>query len=127
MTTILLVDDEAALIRVLKNELEEEGFKVVTANNGKQAMFILKAQEINLVLTDIVMPDMEGLELINRVSKNWPEIKIIAMSGGGRTLDQGKCLQYAKEAGAHHTFTKPFDSDDLTLEIKKMTSDTMAA
>lgn len=116
MASILLVDDNDQLRSLIERSLKAAGHEVVTAANGKSALAILPTVKYDLVLTDIVMPDMEGLELIRSIRKANPGAKIIAMSGGGRgTADD--YLTLAKNFGAAATLEKPFNIDVLTQTI----------
>ena len=116
MSTILLVEDDTDLRKMLRKVLERESFRVLEAGTGLEAMQILNLHTPNLVVTDIIMPDQDGIGTINRLKKSHPDIKIIAISGGGRMLSEDY-LGIAKMLGAHHTFNKPFDTK---LFVKKV-------
>src|SRR3954467_7323786 len=101
---------------MIERALLKGGHQVVTANNGKSALALLATGHFDLVVTDIVMPDMEGLELTRSIRKTKMSIKIIAMSGGGRG-SAGDYLTLAKTFGAAATLEKPFDIETLTNTV----------
>jgi CheY-like chemotaxis protein len=109
MSTILIIEDDTDLRRMLVKLLEREDFRVLEAGTGLEALQILDYFIPDMVITDIIMPDQDGIGTINELKKRFPEIKIIAISGGGRMLSKDY-LGIAKILGAHHTFTKPFDT-----------------
>ena len=119
MSTILLIEDDADLRRLLTKVLERENYKVLEAENGLEAMHILDLQIPDLVVTDLIMPDQDGIGTINLLKKNHPAIKIIAISGGGRMLSEDY-LKIAGMLGAHHTFKKPFDNKEFVLKVKEL-------
>jgi DNA-binding response OmpR family regulator len=112
MAKILIVDDEEQLRDVLKTVLQDEGHDVVEAGNGNAAMEQFRQTPTDLIITDIVMPDKEGLETIIDFRRTYPHVKIIAMSGGGRSSPQDY-LDMAKKLGATEVIAKPFSIDDF--------------
>ena len=84
MSKILIIDDEAPIRSMLKDILEDEGYEVVEAENGEVGISQYRNDPTDVVITDIVMPDKEGIATIRELKKEFPDIKIIAMSGGGR-------------------------------------------
>lgn len=112
MAGILLVEDEAPIRRMLERTLERAGHVVVAVEDGRKALAALQAATIDLVLTDIVMPELEGLEAINRIRQLRPDMPIIAMSGGGWGK-AGDYLRSARLLGATRTLQKPFTSNEL--------------
>ena len=116
MTTILIIDDEEAILSFLKERLMYEGFNVLIAIDGIEGMKLFNDNQIDLVITDIIMPRKEGIETIIEMQKICPDIKIIAMSGGGRNQPESY-LGIAKNAGAKYTFTKPFKTSDLVTAV----------
>jgi DNA-binding NtrC family response regulator len=121
MSTILIIDDEASFRKMTAKLLLGKGFDVVEAIDGNQGLELFKKHRPDLVITDIVMPDKEGLETIKELRKLDPEVKIIAISGGG-IVDPKMYLDLASKFGAIRTFAKPFDSDILLLTIKEVLS-----
>jgi CheY-like chemotaxis protein len=109
---ILLVEDDALLAEMVKIQLEKRNFKLCVAKNGRQAVQTIKEFAPDLLITDIFMDEMDGLELLTHLKKHRPEIKIIAMSG---QLDDATTsfLAIAKALGAHRILSKPFDLPTL--------------
>jgi CheY-like chemotaxis protein len=110
MATILLIDDDDQVRTLFQVVLAEAGHRVLAAENGEHALHLLEQQEVDLILVDILMPDMDGLELIPRARRMQPACKIIAMSGGSREWNY---LDTAKYLGADATLKKPFDPQEL--------------
>lgn len=119
MATILLVDDEVALQYVLGKLLSKAGHQVFSAGNGVEAekMFTLHSPEI--VVTDLIMPDKEGLGLITDLRRKYSTVPIIAMSAGGRG-NSGLYLTMAKCLGATYTLSKPFTGTQLLTVIESV-------
>jgi redox-sensitive bicupin YhaK (pirin superfamily)/CheY-like chemotaxis protein len=117
MASILVVDDTPALRGLVARVLASAGHSVTQASNGKEALRALQSADFDLVVTDIVMPEMEGLELIRAIRKADPDMKIIGMSGGGRGTPSDY-LMLAQNFGAVATLEKPFDSDDLLKAVQ---------
>jgi len=115
METILVVDDEKNYLLVLSAVLEEEGYEVLTALGGFEALEIHKASDIDLVLTDMKMPGMDGIELLERIKAYDPDMPVIMMTAHG-TVD--KAVE-AMQKGAHTYVLKPFDNERLILYVKK--------
>ncbi|MBF0474756.1 MAG: response regulator [Deltaproteobacteria bacterium] len=91
MAKILVVDDDASFRHMLCLSLGKDGHSVVEASDGNMAVKLVGNESVDLVITDIIMPDKEGIELILELKKTNPEIKIIAISGGGVTAGQEVC------------------------------------
>jgi DNA-binding NtrC family response regulator len=112
MAAILVVDDTPAVRGLVARLLSNAGHAVTQAANGKEALRAVNFSEFDLVVTDIVMPEMEGLELIRSLHDIDPKLKIIGMSGGGRGTAEDY-LTLAKTFGAKATLQKPFDNDEF--------------
>jgi len=119
MASILLVDDDEQLRPMLKMVLERAGHVVNEAGNGKEALVSYGRQQTELVVTDLVMPDKEGLETIMELRRTYPDLKIIAMSGGGRT-GAANYLELAVKFGANHILNKPFSNQELLDGVQKL-------
>ena len=119
MDRILLIDDEEFIREGLGKLLELKGYKVDTASNGKSALNIMKSIIPDLIITDIIMPDFDGIELILKVKQIYPDVKIIAISGGGR-INADNHLAIASQLGADKVLIKPFSSDELILAISAL-------
>jgi CheY-like chemotaxis protein len=105
---ILLVDDEPAILEVLRQALLAEGFEVETAANGTEAVARAKGQLFDLVLTDMIMPEMDGIQTMLELRAVHPGIRIIAMSGG-ISCGGGDFLPLARQLGAQTILRKPFE------------------
>ena len=121
MACILVVDDEKLVRATLRQMLEKAGHQVFEAANGVEALYAFEKCEANLVITDIIMPEKEGIETIMELRQRKPGLKIIAMSGGGRTGNTNY-LDLAKSFGADNILPKPFK----TGEIQDLVNRTMA-
>ncbi|MGD9546065.1 MAG: response regulator [Candidatus Krumholzibacteriia bacterium] len=119
MTRILLVDDDTQVRTMLKKTFEREGYEVVEAGDGCQAVALYDPDTIDLVITDIVMPEKEGIETIREIKSNNPQAKIIAISGGGR-IKPGDYLAWAERFGVDNTFTKPIRRQEILDAIEAL-------
>lgn len=119
MATILLVDDDGQVRQMLKITLEREGYNVVEAADGVEAVAIYDPETIDLVITDIVMPEKEGIETIMELKAMNPKVKIIAISGGGR-IDPEDYLTWARRFGVANTFTKPVARAELLACLQEV-------
>jgi len=117
MASILLVDDDDTLRNIICTVLNSMGHETLQAKDGKNAIALSEANNVDLVITDIVMPEKDGLELVTYFKKKEPPIKIIAMSGGG-TLGCSSYLGIAKAMGASLTLSKPFRAEELKVAVK---------
>lgn len=106
MAKILVFDDEPSILLMIKKMLEKAGHEVEIALNGKEGMVLFERNRPDLLITDIIMPEKEGLETIFELRRQFPDLKIIAISGGGRIGPDGY-LPGAKLLGANAVFTKP--------------------
>lgn len=114
-TTCLVVDDDPMVRDVVARTLGAAGYDVVCANNGTEAVKRFAESPCPIVVTDIVMPEKEGIETIIELKRLDPAVKILAISGGGR--ERGKeFLRYASRLGANAVLSKPFRKAEL-LEI----------
>lgn len=116
MAQILIVDDEANVRLGLVQALKEQRHKVLDAPDGNKALSALAKQPIDLVIIDIIMPNREGLETIQEIRTNWPDIKIIAISGGGR-MRNTEFLKVAEKLGADSVLKKPFSMAELRSAV----------
>lgn len=119
MTKILLVDDDAGVRRTLGLHLTRRGHAVRQAVDGKDALEQIEGEPPDLLLTDLVMPEHEGVELITKVRRRWPDLPIIAMSGGGRVNTPGSYLSIAEALGAR-PLVKPFALAELDEAIEQL-------
>jgi CheY-like chemotaxis protein len=120
MNRILVADDEQYISSLIGDCLSAEGYDIVTADNGLLAYQLFKQSAFDLVITDIIMPEMDGLELIKKIKDENPETKIIAISAGGDLLQADVYLNPAKTFGADKRNNKPFDLDDLVANVVEL-------
>ena len=119
MAKILIVDDEEQLRDVLRCVLQDEGHEIVEAADGYAALEQFRQTPTELVITDIVMPDKEGLETIIDLKRTNPSVRIIAMSGGGRNSPHDY-LDMAKKLGATEVIAKPFSIDEFLMCVNRV-------
>lgn len=119
MARILVVDDEAPIRDVMRKMLERAGHVVIEAGDGLEAMQVFEASPTDLVITDILMPDQEGLQTIMELRRDYPDLKIIAISGGGVVGPQ-TYLRMAEGFGADRTLSKPFTMNDLLEAVREL-------
>jgi len=116
MARILVIDDDDAIRFSLKLALEDADHQVEDAANGEEGMTRFRTNPADLVITDIFMPEKEGLETIDEIKRSYPQTKIIAMSGGGR-MNPEDYLEIAKRVGADRSLFKPFDIQLLVATV----------
>lgn len=119
MIKILVIEDDNAFRQVLVTMLARAGYEVIQAENGNEALRQCQNVQPDLVLTDIIMPDKEGLETIQELLGLAPNMKIIAMSGGGK-FGPNNYLPLAEKLGAKRTLQKPFMRDELLSTIMEV-------
>lgn len=115
MATILITDDEVNIVSGLKYAFEDEGYTVLSANNGLEAWHLVNTNAVDLVITDLRMPEMDGYELIRKISASYPTLPIIVLTGHGTIETAVETMR----DGAVDFFTKPVDLDKLLLVVKK--------
>jgi CheY-like chemotaxis protein len=119
MPGILIVEDDKELREMLKMSLKRKGFAVQEAENGKDAISHFKPLITDLVVTDLIMPEEDGIKVVIRLRELKPTIKIIAISGGGK-VGPGSYLNLAKALGADAIYSKPFSIKDLVSKIEQL-------
>jgi two-component system, chemotaxis family, chemotaxis protein CheY len=116
---ILIIDDEDQPRRMLQQVLTRAGYEVIEARNGNEGLQYFRARPTDLIITDILMPEKEGLETIIDIRREFPAAKIIAISGGGRTGNLN-FLEVAKRLGAQHTLQKPFELQEMLGAVRDL-------
>lgn len=119
MARILVIDDDEQVLNMLYESLTREGYDVFTASNGEQGLKLFRQEPVDLIITDIIMPEKEGIETIIELRQDFPDVKIIAMSGGGR-IGTKDYLHLAKIFGVQRTFPKPVAREQLLDAIKEL-------
>ncbi len=119
MARILIMEDDEFFRPVLRDMLAYEGYEVVEAPDGLKGMNLCREKPTDLVIADVIMPEKEGLEVIRELRRDFPQIKIIAMSGGGQ-IGPADYLTIAKKFGAHDTLMKPFTREILIRRVKRL-------
>jgi len=122
MARILVADDEVDLVRIVEQTLVRAGHTVLTASDGVEVLQCLSLGNIDLLVIDMVMPNMNGLEAIKEIQKKYPKVKIVAISGGGPSGGPDNYLAVAKKLGASHCLFKPFMLSELTSIVNDLLS-----
>jgi len=121
MKRIILIDDDVDFNESLREYLEYEGFSVTSAYDGREGLKLIYENEPDLIITDIVMPNVEGIELLNTLTRQplSTPVKIIAISGGGRVRGESY-LELASSFNVDKVFEKPFVLEKFVTEIKAL-------
>ncbi len=119
MEKILIIDDQLGIRLLLTEVFKKEGYITAQASNGVEALAMLEQDRPDLVLLDMKLPGMDGLEILRRIRKIDSDLKVIMMTAYGE-LDM---IQEAKQLGALKHFTKPFDIDEMRLEVQAILRD----
>jgi len=119
MPGILIVEDDKELREMLKMSLTRHKYSVLEAADGKDAIFHFKPSITDIVVTDLIMPEEDGLKVIMKLRELKPQLKIIAISGGGKA-GPGSYLKLAKALGADAVFSKPFSINDLISKVESL-------
>jgi len=116
--SVIVADDVEGIQELVEHWLQESGHSVACASTGREASQLLRRKHFDLVITDIIMPDGDGLELILELKHAQPSVHILAISGGGRHLQANDCLKMAKNLGAHALLLKPFNREQLLAAVQ---------
>jgi len=118
---ILLIDDDLVVRTAMVQFLADLGYQVVVAADGERGLRLFRSEKPDLVITDIIMPEKEGVQTIVEMRREQPSTKIIAISGGGR-IGNANFLKVARSMGANDVIAKPADPDDFAARIKRCLS-----
>jgi DNA-binding response OmpR family regulator len=119
MIGVLIVEDDQELREMLKTALVRRKFRVLEADNGREAIAHFKPALTDLVITDLIMPEEDGLKVIIKLREVKPSLKVIAISGGGKA-GPGNYLSLAKALGADAVYSKPFSVSELIIKIEEL-------
>lgn len=122
MARILIVEDTPDFRLMMRDILETAGHTVAEAENGVSAIEMLGGGTYDLVVTDVVMPQSDGIELIHTLARQGIKLPIVAVSGGGRNLPAAVSLALTEAAGAHRTLFKPFRAAELIATVDDLLS-----
>ena len=120
MARILIIEDDSRLREVLTEMLEREGYEVITAGNGKEGLELYNELPVDMVITDILMPEKDGVETISDLKRNFQDVKIIAISGGGLVSGADYLESVRSMLNIRHVFSKPFSTGELLLAVKEL-------
>ncbi len=120
MATILLVDDEDLLREGVREILEMSDHTVIEAGDGQQALEKFAVNNVDLVITDVVMPNMDGVDFVTKLRELFPEVPILTISGGSRVVSARFGLDSALLSGANASLTKPFNAKQLLEKVSQL-------
>jgi DNA-binding response OmpR family regulator len=123
---VLVIDDDHLVRYTLSKILQRNGYDVTTASDGKRAMAVFRDERPDVVITDIIMPEQEGIETILMIRAERPEVKIIAISGGARSYNIDY-LNMAEALGADDVILKPFEAEELLSRLARFDFGTASA
>ncbi len=119
MSHILIIDDDLSIQRLFKQFLEGAGYSISSASDGREGMLLMKQKKPDLIITDIMMPEMDGLEVVRNINNTCPGLPVIAISGGMRGMPIN-FLPHAKKFGACRTFEKPVSLAALLKAVREL-------
>ena len=119
--SVLIIEDDEFVKNMLKQTFKRAGYDVATASNGRIGIQLYQSKPFDVVITDLIMPEMEGIEIMMRLRKLDPGVKVIAISGGGRNRPD-EYLHLAAKLGALNTFKKPVDRTALLFAAHALVS-----
>jgi DNA-binding NtrC family response regulator len=121
MNRVLIIDDDESVLAATTRILTDAGYDIMTASGGCQGIETLRETTVDLVITDVFMADMDGMEVIREIRRNSPDTKVIAISGGSAVFSENY-LPYAEKLGAQCSLEKPFSSADLLAAMQGLLS-----
>ena len=119
MKNILVIEDDDQIRALLRQILEREGYRVSEAPNGEKGIKLYRQQPADLVITDLIMPEKEGIETIIELKRVYPEVKILAISGGGK-VNPEIYLDMAEKLGATYAIKKPFGRGEILEAVQNL-------
>lgn len=121
MARILLIDDDDTLRKIVAKSLTYAGHEVIQAADGKQGMDLVRSSTFDVVITDLIMPEQEGVETIAMLRTEYPALPVIAISGGA--VHSPLYLEIAAKIGARHILAKPFHMPELFALVKSVVAE----
>jgi DNA-binding response OmpR family regulator len=125
--TVCVIDDDEHVRATLSHILRPAGYAVVLANDGDMGLDVVESSGADVVITDILMPNREGIETIRELRQRFPEVRILAISGGGSNIGAASFLELARALGADDVLAKPFRMAELLHKIGKLEPARLAA
>lgn len=125
MASILVIDDEPAVRQIVRRILERSGHRTSDASGGRVGLAMMREQKFDLVITDMLMPDMEGIETIREIRAHHSSMPILAMSGGGVTTGNVMLLNAAAKLGAGAILEKPFRAAQLLQSVERLLAESV--
>ncbi len=122
MATILVIDDDQEVREFLVTVLERAGHEVSAASNGRDGVVMFRENPVQVVITDIIMPEKDGIETILDLRREHPDLKVIAISGGGRTTPENY-LHSARLLGADRAMRKPFKNEEILRAVAELSAE----
>jgi DNA-binding response OmpR family regulator len=119
---ILIIDDDEQVLRTMKWALEKHGHHVMEIQDGRGGLALYRNLPVDIVITDILMPYKDGLDIVVEIRSEFPDAKIVAMSGGGPGMPSEGCLHLATDLGANEVLTKPIEKKQLLELIDRLLS-----
>ena len=119
MTQILIIEDDADFRKMLGIMLKQDGYDVIEAPNGREGLEVFKTNQVDLVITDVFMPEKEGMQTLFELKEQDHNVKVIAISGGG-TREKHDYLDSMKDFGAQRVFKKPFVTKEFLAAVAEL-------
>ncbi len=116
---VLVIDDEPLILDVVCKFLQRSGYETDTATNGKEGLARFRETPADLVITDLTMPELDGMQTVKYLLEEFPDARVITMSGGGDRFPES-CLRESVELGAAGSLKKPIRGKDLVLEVQRI-------
>ncbi len=114
---VMVIDDDNLVLETVGDYLRDAGHEAVLLHSAGEALRTMSESRVDAVVTDVLMPDMDGIEFIRRLRRDWPKLWVVAMSGGGQHLSAAFNLQFSQAFGANRLLAKPLLPDDLLAAL----------